>query len=457
MGEYLMGLQNLSKVLRYAALLSISILISVRAATAQLDAHLTLPTDYSGEVASAWFDLQMHLVKETPGFSPTVASRAFGYAGVTLYESIVPGMSGYRTLAGQLNALGELPAPSADVDYHWEIVANSALATITRHLFAHASDENKARIAALEQEFAERLEGETDPDVFARSVTQGRVVADAIFIWSLSDGGYNGDLTSFDQDYVPPSGAGLWLPTPRTDADPQPALQPYWGNNRPFILSSGDECAPLAPPEYSEEPASAFYTEALEVYETSQNLTPEQIEIANYWADNPGQTATPPGHSISITSQILRGQQASLALAAESYARVGIALADSFIACWHVKYQYNLLRPITYIQSAINPDWTPLITTPPFPEYPSGHSVQSAATAEVLTDLFGENFAFVDQTYELRGFTSRRFASFSGFSEEAAISRLYGGIHYRSAIEQGLEQGRCIGRRVSSLEFRQIA
>jgi membrane-associated phospholipid phosphatase len=141
-------------------------------------------------------------------------------------------------------------------------------------------------------------------------------------------------------------------------------------------------------------------------------------------------------------------------LAAEAYAKVGIVLADSFIGCWNAKYEYNLLRPVTYIHERIDPNWNTLLNTPPFPEYPSGHSVQSGAVAAVLTDLFGDNYAFVDHTHEGRGFPPRSFASFTAFAEEAALSRLYGGIHYRRAIEAGLTQGECIGAQVNALEVR---
>jgi hypothetical protein len=151
---------------------------------------------------------------------------------------------------------------------------------------------------------------------------------------------------------------------------------------------------------------------------------------------------------------VLDTQNASLAIAAEAYAKVGMAVADAFIACWHTKFEFNLIRPITYIQRVIDPNWTTPVGTPPFPEYTSGHSVQSGAVAQLLTDLFGENFAFVDHTHDERGLEPRAFGSFFDFADEAAISRLYGGIHYRAAIDRGLEQGKCIGQRISALKFK---
>ncbi len=189
-----------------------------------------------------------------------------------------------------------------------------------------------------------------------------------------------------------------------------------------------------------------------------QAADPTQVDIARYWADDPGESVTPPGHWISILNQVLEREQASLALASESYAKVGIAVADAFITCWHTKYLYNVPRPITYIQKVIDPTWnTPVVVdpviTPPFPEYTSGHSVQSGAAAGVLSDLFGANYAFTDHTHVRLGYAPRAFASFEEAAQEAAISRLYGGIHYRAAIENGLQQGNCVSERVLELRF----
>ena len=205
------------------------------------------------------------------------------------------------------------------------------------------------------------------------------------------------------------------------------------------------DCALSAPPRYSEEKTSPFYREALEVYAVSRNLSPEQGAIARFWSDDPMLSPTPPGHWISIALQVLKREDASLQRSVELLARLGVALADSFIACWQSKYQYDLLRPVTYIRRVIDPKWESLINTPPFPEYPSGHSVISTAAARVLTDLFGDGFAFQDSCEIRYGVPMRAFPSFQAAAEEAAASRLYGGIHFRTAIERGLQQGRCVG------------
>lgn len=410
---------------------------------------------YQSDLAVAWFDLTLKLVRETPGFSPPVASRALGYLGVALYETVRPGMPGYQSLTGQLNGLDRLPKVAVLARYHWPSAANAALAALVRQLFPTAAPENLALIDTLEAKYAADFRTYVDGETYWRSVVWGRSMADAIFTWSKDDGGHEGYAKNFPDGFVAPVGQGLWISTP---PNYQGALQPYWGANRPFVLSSGGECPAMPPYAYSETTNSRFYYEALEVYLVGMNRTQEQTDIALFWSDDAGRTATPPGHWVSILNQVLLNEDASLDVAAEAYAKLGIAVADAFITCWHTKFQYNVVRPISYIQAFIDPTWdTPDITdpvmTPPFPEYTSGHSVQSGAAALVLTSLFGDSYNFTDNTHAALGLAPRTYPSFQAAAEEAAISRLYGGIHYRAAIEQGLIQGQCVGERVLSLHF----
>jgi hypothetical protein len=218
-----------------------------------------------------------------------------------------------------------------------------------------------------------------------------------------------------------------------------------------LVLAASDECAPPPPPPYAADPASAFYAFGLEVYATGVNLTEQQRTIARYWADSSGTTGTPPGHWVAVVGQIARRDGLSLMAAAEAYARVGLAVADAFISCWHTKYTYNLLRPETYITRVIDRAWAPLLITPGFPSYTSGHATQSGAAAMVLTDLFGV-YAFTDtlhQDHHLEPrLEPRSFGSFDQAAEEAARSRLYAGIHYPFDNDQGLAQGRCVGQAI---------
>jgi hypothetical protein len=194
--------------------------------------------------------------------------------------------------------------------------------------------------------------------------------------------------------------------------------------------------------------------EAREVLEVDRALTEEQEAIARFWSDDPMLSPTPPGHWIFIASDVLERDGAPLDRRVEVLAKLSVALADAFIGCWHEKFRWNLVRPVTVIRAHLDPGFEPLLITPPFPEYPSGHSTQSGAAAEVLISLFGEPFPFTDRTHQEDGLGTRDFPGFRAAAEEAAMSRLYGGIHFRSAIEQGLDQGRCIGAHAAALRTR---
>ncbi len=254
-------------------------------------------------------------------------------------------------------------------------------------------------------------------------------------------------------DYKLTPGPGHWVPTSTIDLQQVPLL-PGWGNNRTFAMPNGAACPLPPPPTYSEDKNSEFYKQALETYEAVKNLSEEHKIIARFWSDDPMLSPTPPGHWVWVALGIFARDEVPVDKQVDVLARLGIAIADGFIGCWDAKYQYDLVRPVTYIKKHIDPKWEPLLITPPFPEYPSGHSTQSGAAATVLAQAFGENFAFADATHERDGLKTRAFPSFWAAAEEAAISRLYGGIHFRAAIERGLEQGRCIGGYVNALKTR---
>jgi len=273
-----------------------------------------------------------------------------------------------------------------------------------------------------------------------RSIEHGRAVGADILAWASGDG-YSQAVRC---PFTAPTGFGLWVPTPPAFA---PALEACWGRVRPMALASGATCQVGPPPAYSEESGSDFYAEGREVYDVSRTLTDEQRTIALFWADNPGQTGTPAGHWVRIVGQIAGPLGLDIYRTAEAYARTGIAVNDAFIACWYTKFAYHLLRPITYVRKLFDPGWTSFVPTPPFAEYTSGHSTQSGASSAILTDMLGL-VAFTDATHTGLGLAPRSFPSLERAAREAAISRLYGGIHYRAAIEVGIEQGRCVSNQV---------
>lgn len=408
-------------------------------------------TDSPEDVLHTWYKVALELTRHTPTYSPPVASRSFAYLGITAFEAVASGSKELQSLAGQLNGLRPLPRRGETGRiFDSAAVLHAAMAFAIRHFFGNTGPTGQRVVKRLDARLSAEIAASLHTDVAARSEAHGQAVAARILDWSRSDGGGVIENMGFPLEYSLKPGAAFWVPTSLI-AQQQKPLLPNWGNNRSFAMPNGAACPLPAPPAYSEDKASDFYRQALEVYVVEKNLSPEQRATARFWSDDPMLSPTPPGHWISIALQILERDKAGLEKSADVLARLGMALADAFIACWQTKYQYDLLRPVTYIRRTIDPKWEALLTTPPFPEYPSGHSTQSAAAAVVLTKAFGENFAFEDATHERDGVKPRAFPNFWAAANEAGNSRLYGGIHFRAAIERGLEQGRCVGAFASAL------
>ena len=419
----------------------------------QLPASVSAYTNsYSGEVACKWNDLELVLIKSTPGFAPPVAARALGYSNLAAYEAVVPGMAEHRSMKQALNLPYELPYADINLKYNWSLCSNAAYYQSIKYLFANMSQANKEKTDSLYLALKNELGSGETADVINRSEGYGAEIANQIFEYSKSDNGHEGYNQLFPASYSVPAGPGFWEPTPPL-FQPIPLL-PYWGNNRSFIpLNSLNNCLPPSPFAFSTDPASDFHKEAMEVYNTVNNLTNEQKAIASFWADG-ANTYTPPGHLINIATQLVREDRADLAFTAEVYARMGIACSDAFVACWKTKYAHNTLRPVTYIQKYMDASWTPYITTPPFPEYTSGHSSVSGATAVILTSMFGDNRSFTDRTNEWLGFPARSFDNFYEAAEEAASSRLYGGIHFTNGNKRGIQCGKQLGAYVAAIQLK---
>lgn len=387
----------------------------------------------------AWMELFYRLVQDERVSAPA-ASRLYGYMGVTVYESLVPGMPDNNTLAGQIWHMPDMPLPDDAITYDWLSTFNGAFSTVSRSIFHNPSVETIEAIDEARAAMIESRSVEVGEDVVSDSVAYGDEIGKEILAW-IADDNYDNVMAQADS-YEIPVGEGLWeLTTEGT----KPA-GPYWGMLRPMILEFAEECHIYPNIEYSTDEDSTFYLQAQEVVDTERNLTEEQAEIARFWVDTPGVTGTPAGHWVSIANQLVTQLELPLDRAAEMYAMLGIVLYDSFVSAWDLKYEVNLLRPVTYIQANIRRSWAPYIESPPFPEYPSGHSVTSGAAYTVLTGLFG-GVAFQDDTHIIYDHEPlrRSFLSFEHAAREAAISRLYGGIHYRSAIENGVKQGECVG------------
>ena len=379
-------------------------------------------------------------------FSPPVASRIYAYPSIAAYEVLISGSDKYESFAGQLTDLGPVPSPETD-NISLEVAAIEAYTLVGKALIFSES--------MLETSYENLLnqikESGISSSRMKESQKYGAKVAAHILEWSKKDSYHQ---TRTFPKYTITEEEGAWKPTP---PDYMEGIEPHWNKIRPFVIDSSNQFTPIPPTLYDMDKNSLFFKELMEVYTVGNNLNEEETEIASFWDCNPyvshhighamyaTKKITPGGHWIGITAIATRQANADLVTTVEAYARVSIALADAFISCWDEKWRSILIRPETVINKFIDEDWKPLLQTPPFPEYTSGHSVISSAAAVTLTELFGETFQFTDTTELAYGLPERSFDSFFAASNEAAISRLYGGIHYRPAIDNGVTQGKALG------------
>ncbi len=386
-------------------------------------------------------------------FAPPISSRIYAYSSVAAYEALVPGYPAYQSLAGQLNGLTPGPQPEAGKEYCFPLASTNALFIVGKQLIF-----SEGEMQELKEQILLDFEKMNMPkDVFERSIAYGEAVAKHILAWSKGDN--YAQTRSMPKFTIDTKTASRWRPTPPMYAD---ALEPHWPKIRPWVLDSANQFLCDPPPPFSTEKNSEFYKVALETYYIIKNLTPEQEAIAWFWDDNPFRMdvsghlsfgvkkISPGGHWMNIAAQTCRKNNSDIMRSAETYALVACALADAFISCWNEKYKSNLIRPESYINQYIDPEWQPLIQTPPFPEHTSGHSTISAAAATVLTKMYGDNHAFTDSTEVEFGLPTRNFNSFLEAADEVGMSRLYGGIHYSTGNKSGLKNGREIGAFVAA-------
>ena len=384
-------------------------------------------------------------------FPPMIAARIYGYASVAAYEALNPQTPQYVSLAGQLNGLPELPKPETGKEYCFPLASVKAFLKVGKKM-TFSEDTIDAFSKQILTDFKQLG---IPKDVFDRSVAFGDTIGASIIKWSAKDN--YAQTRTMPKYTVTPQNPSRWRPTAPDYAD---ALEPHWNKIRPFTLDSAAQFKPVRPPVFDTVPSSKFYKDAFEVCKSVSDSTPERIATAWYWDDNPAATnnighvnfvrkkVTPGGHWLHITTYLARQKQLDIYQTSEAYVRVAIGLFDGFISCWDEKYRSEVIRPESYISKYIikrnQRDWSPIINTPPFPEYTSGHSVVSGASSTILTALFGDNVAFTDSTEVQFGLSSRSFKSFKEAADQAAISRFYAGIHYKPAIEVGLKQGESV-------------
>jgi hypothetical protein len=309
-------------------------------------------------------------------------------------------------------------------------------------------------LSAYEASVYDNFKENLDDSTYQRSMAFGDTIGKTILARAKVDGYIK---SRGKPKYLGSSDPGKWRPTPPDYLD---GVEWCWNDMLPMLLDSASQFMPPPPPGFSKDTNSAFYKAAYEVFTIGKNLSEEQIAIAKFWDDNPlvmehsghltvgKKKITPGGHWMGIAAIAARQTKADPVKTAEGYALTAIALYDAFIACWDEKYRSSVVRPVTVINELISKDFVPFLQTPPFPEYPSGHSGITASASTVLAHLYGENFAFQD-TSDLRYIgMQRHFNSFQEAAAEASISRLYGGIHYRGSVDEGAKQGKKVGSRI---------
>ncbi len=378
-------------------------------------------------------------------FSPPVASRIYLYTNIAAYEVLVKQHAGYVSLQNQIKSFPSIPAPQKKI--------SSSLAAVYSFLLVGK------KLVFSEPTLQDSLNNilhwyhdkKIDSSVYYNSLAYGKQVADSISKWMAKD---KYAETRKIRRYTFSREEGKWIPTPPGYFA---AVEPYWNQMRCITLDSASQFKPAPPPAFSKNSSSEFYKQAYDVYTVGSNLSTDEKEIASFWDCNPfdlntqghlnfaSKKISPGGHWINIVAVVCKQTNSDIMKSSAAYTLTSIALFDAFISCWDEKYRSNLIRPETYINANIDENWRPFLQTPPFPEYISGHSIISTASAVVLTKIFGDNFSFDDDTENEFGLPTRHFTSFMNASDEAAISRFYGGIHYRIAIVNGQTQGREVG------------
>jgi hypothetical protein len=411
--------------------------------------HLQQTKNYSSEVAFKWMDMQLHLMLTNPTpLGGTPSQRYFLYGAIALYESVVPGMPSYQSLAGQLTDLPAMPNTLPGKAYYWPACGNAALAAMTRSFFTAATDANKAAIDSLENVLNDAYKLKTDTGTFQRSVNFGKAVAELVFNWAKTDGSSNANAP-----YTLPVGPGLWVPTPPAFAK---AASPYWGNNRLLVSTSLNGVVPTAPPVYSTDPTSEYYKMMKEVYDASLTLTDDQKAVAIFYGGKPGSPSYGGGGYLSTLKQVLVQENPKLDFTAYAFAKTCIAMYDAGIGCFKVKYQYNQQRPVTFVRDVLgDASWTSFIVTPPFPDFVSAHSSHAGAFAEVLEGLLGTNYHYTDHSYDFQGQAPRSYTSFEAMVKDIDAARFYGGIHSHFSDKEGAKLGRKIAQNINStLKFK---
>jgi hypothetical protein len=376
-------------------------------------------------------------------FSPPVASRIYVYSHIANYLTL---QSFYQDslvdLKNKLNGL-DLKIPTEKAMVNPELSGLIAFSKVGKKLIyaEHFFDNHidSLKIKALNQGLS--------PEEIKSSEYYANSIYNQLSLWIDKD--MYIETRTYDR-FTSTKRPENWRETP---PDYFTALEPHWDKIRTLIIDNPEIYNPKPLPEFDTSQNSDFYKMVKEVYDESFNTTEEKGKTAWFWDCNPILTVhkghmmttvhkfTPPGHWLNIISQVTEKEKSDYFTTTKAYTLSAIAMFDAIICSWHIKYKTDLVRPVTYIQEYIDPDWNPILQTPPFPEYTSGHSATSASAAEILTTIFGDNYSFTDNTQLRFGLEDRSFTSFKEAANQVNLSRFYGGIHYMQGVNEGGNQG----------------
>jgi hypothetical protein len=422
----------------------------VGAANNNQHGHLQQTKTFSSDLVVSWINLQLQMNKAPlpAGTFGQANDRCMVYCGIALYESVVPGMPAYQSLAGQLTKdFPAMPTTEPGKAYHWAASANAALAEMNKRLFPRTSAANNTAMVNLENSFKAAYATEVDAATLQRSIEFGKEVATRVFTWAATDGSVVTDTYVLPVGSgLPPAGTGLWVPT---STPPAAIVNPFGSRRRLIVPGSSNGTALVPPPPFSAVVGSPFYNMVKEVYDASATpttLTVDQKAMADYFKDVPGYT--PGGTYVALMSQALDNTKPTLDIAALTYVKVGLAIFDATTVLFTNKYQFNIIRPVTYIRAYIDPNWSTYIPTPNHPEFPSGHSTTGGAALTMMSNMFGEDFHITLHTYDYLNYPSRSYTSFTQLSNEISDSRFYGGLHYRATLTKSTEQGKKVAENI---------
>jgi len=420
----------------------------------KIRAALPHTKQFNAEVATTWYTLLTRISRYTP-FQPPPTIRLFAYSGLALYESVVPGMPSYRS-AYTLFSGNTIPFDGEQRQYYWPAAANAALARIVSKLLADYPNPNLAAnlsaVQQLEAYHVNQFITAASAEQLQNSVSYGRLAADIIYNWSKTDGTFNaGGTLALCPPYVPVGGPGNWVPTPPGFFAAAGACQ---GSLRTFITGITTSTLPPAPPAYSVTPGSAFDNMMNEVYQLKQHATPNDVLNGEVWRDLVGTNYNTPAHMVQLSVNIVNKENLNLEDASVLFAKEGISLFDAIAAVFYAKYQYSLMRPLTYIRNTLGyTTWDSQYPTIAHPSYPSVAPAAAASVAAILEHYLGTSYNFIDSTQQ-NLYGNWPYSSLSQLVENVGRSRTHTGLNFPLAVTTGISQGRAVASQVLNLPFK---